>query len=82
MAEGRDILRGFLAVPVDLHPSQNLLEPALEIANGIDRSVYDSLYLALAHLQNCRMVTADRRLHDVVHTGPFADSIRWVEDEL
>lgn len=81
-AEGRDILRGFLAVPVDLHLSQNLLEPAFEIANGIDRSVYDSLYLALAHLQNCRMVTADRRLHDVVHTGPFSDSIRWVEDEL
>ena len=80
--EGREILRALLAVPFAFHPSETLLEPAFEIANGINRSVYDSLYLALAHFQNCRMVTADRRLHDVVHAGPFADSIRWVEDEI
>lgn len=81
LAEGRDILRGFLAVPVDLHPSQNLLEPALEIANGIDRSVYDSLYLALALARDCRMVTADRRFHAALQAGPFSANLRWVEDE-
>lgn len=82
LTEGRDILRGLRTIPLDLHPSDDLLEPAFEIANGINRTVYDSLYLALALLRGCRLVTADRRLHDVVRAGPFVENIRWVEDEL
>lgn len=82
LAEGCEILRGLRAVPLDVYPSDSLLEPALEIASGINRTVYDSFYLALAFLQHCRLVTADRRFHDAVRAGPLAENIRWVEDEL
>ncbi|SRR6266496_4826565 len=39
-----------------------LLEDALEIALTFDRSVYDSLYLALAITSKMQFVTADERL--------------------
>ena len=80
--EGRNILRGLLAVPLDVYPSEGLLEPAFEIAHGINRSVYDSFYLALALIHDCRMVTADRRFHDAVQAGPLSLNLRWVEDAL
>lgn len=81
LEEGRHVLRGLMAVPVDLYPSEQLLQPAFEIANGINRSVYDCFYIALALLRNCRLVTADRRFHDALQGGPFSASVRWVRDE-
>ncbi|MBI4562544.1 MAG: type II toxin-antitoxin system VapC family toxin [Candidatus Rokubacteria bacterium] len=80
--DGRDILRGLMAVPLDLYSSRDLFEPAFEIANGINRSVYDSLYVALALRQDCQMVTADRRFHAALEASPLAANLRWVEDEL
>ncbi|HET7206448.1 MAG TPA: type II toxin-antitoxin system VapC family toxin [Terriglobales bacterium] len=46
--------------------SSELLHDALEIAINHDRSVYDSLYLALAVQANCDLITADERLANAV----------------
>ncbi len=43
-------------------PSLTLLKSAFDIATMFDRSVYDSLYVALAVLLNGHLVTADERL--------------------
>ena len=40
----------------------NLLTVAFEIATGFDRSLYDSLYVALAVQSKSQLVTADERL--------------------
>ena len=53
----------------------------MEIACDSDRSAYDSLYLALAVVQQCQAVTADRKLYNALQGGPLASSIRWIEDE-
>ncbi len=42
--------------------ARSLIEDALEIAATFDRSVYDSLYLALAIASRMYFVTADERL--------------------
>ena len=52
-----------------------LLLLALEIAVAIGHSVYDCVYLALADRQDCRVVTADRRLQAAVASGPMAQSV-------
>lgn len=54
------------ACPVTLYPSAALLQGAVAIAYAYDRSVYDSLYLALAAGQNCAFVTADERLSNAL----------------
>src|SRR5205085_3717193 len=45
---------------------------ALDLAMRFGRSVYDSMYLAVAVLRHCPVVTADRRLHDALADGPSA----------
>lgn len=43
-------------------PTKKLLEDALQISTSFDRSVYDSLYVALAIVSNATLITADERL--------------------
>lgn len=45
-----------------LHSSADLLTRALEIATQFRRTIYDSLYVALAEREQCELVTADQRL--------------------
>ena len=59
--------------------SSGLLAAAVEIALGYGRSVFHSLYLALAYDSSCQYVTADRRAYDAL-SGSFAANLLWVED--
>ncbi len=68
--------------PLAAHRSAPLLEAALEIALRTGRTVYDSLYVALAVQLNCRLVTADEKLHKALEGGPLGAHILWIEDEL
>jgi len=61
--EALSIVTAFVSqLPLDLRPSTALLEGALEIATRLRCSLYDGLYLGLAVVENCRLVTADERL--------------------
>lgn len=78
--EARDLLRDFKRFPVRTTPSILLISAALDIATRFNRTVYDSLYLALAMSSRCRLVTADRRLYDGLKRGPLAPALLWLED--
>lgn len=78
--EASTTLKGFVSLPFQIYPSRPLMSLALEIACRSQRSVYDSLYLAVAVLRQCPMVTADRRLHDALKSGPFSANLLWVGD--
>ena len=74
-AQSREMLLTLRAFPIRTHRMCPLLPLALEIAMTIGHSVYDCVYLALADEENCRVVTADRRLQDAVAAGPLAESV-------
>lgn len=78
--EARDILKALRTVPLEVYPSEPLLDAAFEIAISLDRSVYDSLYVALAESQDCRFVTADGKLHNALQNTPLAKSIAWIAE--
>ena len=78
--EARDLLRDFKRFPINTIPSILLISAALDIASRFNRTVYDSLYLALAVSRRCRLVTADRRLYDALRRGPLTPSLLWVEE--
>lgn len=78
-----EIVQTFLASGVLVYPAENLLSPALEISLSAGRTVYDSIYVALAEMLAAKFVTADLRLVNglsgtrwsemVIELGRFAD---------
>jgi predicted nucleic acid-binding protein len=78
--EGREILRHLIMMPLEVHPTTPLLESAFDIAVTAGRTVYDSLYVALAAALGCKLVTADQKLHRALQKGTFAAHVLWVVD--
>jgi len=75
------ILHALESLPLTLRPASVLAENAMTIACGLKRSFYDSLYLALAVMADCRLVTADRKLFDAVkNAAPIKKHLLWIED--
>ncbi len=74
--EARAVLTALGQVPLVVTPSSKLVEAALEIALAHQRSVYDSLYVALAVARECALITADDRLVNALARGPLADHVR------
>jgi predicted nucleic acid-binding protein len=74
------ILEGFPSeIPIWISDSTPLLRPAIGLAISFSRSVYDSLYIALALREDCPLVTADRRLFNAMQPT-FPESLMWVGD--
>ena len=80
--EAADIIGAFAMVPLEIRSSALLLPAAFELAIELDRTVYDSLYLALAVAEDCALITADAKFHATIATSPFAGHVRWVEEEI
>ncbi len=74
--EASDLIEHFLSMPLEIHDSTYLLAPALQIAIATKRTVYDSLYLALAIELGGTVVTADERWVNTLTDGPFTRFLR------
>ena len=74
------ILAQLPALPVTRHPESPLLVAAFDLADRTQRTVYDSLYLALAVQLGGRMLTADQRLCNSLAGTPRAPFVCWVAD--
>ena len=75
-AIAQPILNALGRAPLRIVGSPGLLEAALEIAVAFQRSVYDSLYVALALARGCVLITADHRLAKALAAGPLGSSIQ------
>lgn len=75
--EGEEIVRELVEwEPVRLLRSSLFVRAAMEIAATYHRTVYDSLYLAVAVYEDTAMVTADRRLANSLAATPLARHVR------
>ncbi len=72
------ILTALETVPLEIHSSQLLLEGAIELAASTGRTVYDSLYVALALLLDCPVVTADEQLVSAMTRADLSSSVQHV----
>jgi len=74
--EAADMIEHFLSMPLEIHDSTYLLAPALQIAIATNRTVYDSLYLALAVELGGTVITADKRWTNALENSPFSRFVR------
>lgn len=77
---GREILLGFGKTGLRIEPSEPLRDLAWTIATQLNRSFYDSIYLALAVVRKGVFVTADQRFYRALQSSPLAHYVRWIED--
>ena len=75
-----EIVGALKRVPFLTHTADPLIEAAVAIALKHNRSVYDSLYLALAFQLDARMVTADLRLVNSLRTTELERHVVWIGD--
>ena len=73
-----DMLADFSRIPFAITPTRELLESGLQIAIDTGRTVYDSLYLALAIRQKVKLITADKRFVNALAKSPYAKHITWL----
>ncbi|MBI1958073.1 MAG: type II toxin-antitoxin system VapC family toxin [Candidatus Rokubacteria bacterium] len=78
--EGGAVLGALTRSGLEIVPSAPLMPLALDIACRAGRTLYDSLYLAVAVMKRTALVTADRRLFDAVRKGPLAPHVLWLGD--
>jgi len=76
--EAGKLLADFLRLGLDITPSGDLAEPALQLALATGRTVYDCLYLALAVRTDTALFTADKRLVNALADTPLAKHIAWI----
>jgi len=75
-ADAEKIIAAFRELEILLIPSDELLEKAFQFAMAHERTVYDSLYIALCEREHCAFVTADERLVNAVNKS--FPTIVWV----
>jgi predicted nucleic acid-binding protein len=61
-------------------PAESIAAEALDIACRTKRTFYDSLYIAFAVRNDCKMVTADLKLYKAIKETAFRKYVLWVGD--
>ena len=69
-----------MGLPIRIHPAVDLVLDALSFAMRFDRTVYDSLYVALAVMTNSTMISGDRRLVNALSGTPLEQRAIWIGD--
>ncbi len=76
----RRILEDFRRFPLEVRSSDTLLATAWTIAEDLHRTMYDSLYLALAENEGYQLVTADYRFYNSLKDSRLGPMLLRVED--
>jgi len=79
ITESESIFALLHRLPLTIHPDEEFLSLAFDLAHLTQRSLYDCLYLALAIGLTGEMVTADRKFFNALKDGEFGPHLCWVE---
>ena len=77
-SEAEEITDAILSLPLMIGASKSLLPLAVDIAIACGITVYDASYLSLAKVYETTLITADRKLVDVLAKTDLKDSVIWL----
>lgn len=67
-----------LSLPLKVEASRPLIPLALDIAMAYRITVYDAIYVGLTKVYETTMITADRKLVDVLAKTDLKGSVKWL----
>ena len=76
--EAGQLLADVLRLPLQIAPSDALVDAALQLALRTAQTVYDCLYLALAVKNKTVLVSGDRRLVNALAGSPLEEHVAWI----
>ncbi|MCC7409314.1 MAG: type II toxin-antitoxin system VapC family toxin [Phycisphaeraceae bacterium] len=74
------LLADMMQMPIRIVPSADLIDQAFAIAVQTHRTVYDSLYLAVAVAAKAVLLTADQRLVHALANHAMGTFVRGLDD--
>lgn len=74
------IVAALRQVPLEIRPTAELVTAALPLALHKGLTLHDGFYVALAMKSGCPLVTADRKLYDVLRGGSLSEQVVWLGD--
>lgn len=74
------IVAALRQVPLEIRPTADLVTASLPLALHRGLTLHDAFYAALAVKSGCPLVTADRKLYDILRGGPLAEHALWIGD--
>ena len=75
-ADAQNVIAEFRKLEFTFISSASLLDEAYRLAVAYQRTVYDSIYLALSIRENCQLVTADERFVNAI--GSAIPNLVWL----
>jgi predicted nucleic acid-binding protein len=76
--EWQQALQDLEALQIPIRNPPGLLLEAWQIARLYRRAVYDTMYVALAKMEGCKMITGDKKLFNSV--ASHLDWVHWIGD--
>ena len=78
--EVNEIIESIESIPIRIEPSKPLLKLAVDLAVVYNITVYDALYLAIAQIYESIVITADKKLTNVLRNTSLEGNVAWLGD--
>jgi predicted nucleic acid-binding protein len=70
------------SMPLEIEASKQLLPTAVDLGLACGITVYDAIYVSLAMIREMVLMTADRRLADLMGRTEFKKHVAWLGDSI
>jgi predicted nucleic acid-binding protein len=74
------IVDAIVSMPMEIEASKQLLPSAVDLGLVCGITVYDAIYVSLAMIREMVLMTADRRLADIMGRTDFKRYVAWLGD--
>ena len=79
-SEAEEITEAIVSLPLKIEASKALLPLAMDVGLAYGITVYDAIYVSLAKIHEATLVTADKKLVEIVGKTDFKKHVAWLAD--
>ncbi len=81
-SEAKEITDAIVSLPLEIVASKTLMPLAVDVGLAYGITVYDAIYVSMAKIHETILVTADRKLVEVMGKTDFKKYVGWLGDSL